>query len=194
MALIPAALRLPPSVTVAVRNVVAVARVADHLRVEDLAPRIPGATLELRLLKMVVHFARPRATVLAFGSGKVVFTGLQETDDLVPAFAALLEALRAAGADLADPVPLPRIVNVVASGTLGDGVALHHLALSRNFDRVEFDPEQFPGLVYRSRAGPVALVFGTGSYVITGARSIDGAMAIASEVRAMVTAADAWTP
>ncbi len=54
---------------------------------------------------------------------------------------------RGAGAALDEPVPDPTIGNLVASGTLGGKVALHRLAISRNLDRIEFDPEQFPGLV-----------------------------------------------
>ena len=86
-------------------------------------------------------------------------------------------------------MPAPTIVNLVASGTLGEKVALHRLAISRNLDRIEFDPEQFPGLVYRSEAGGVALIFGTGSVVVTGTRSIEEARAVAAEVQAIVTAA-----
>ena len=101
----------------------------------------------------------------------------------------MLTVLQDAGAELDEPVPGPTIVNLIASGTLGQNVALHRLALSRNLDRVVFDPEQFPGLVYRSEAGGVALVFGTGSIVVTGVRSIKGARAVASEVEAIVASA-----
>lgn len=182
----------PAPVTVGVRNVVAVTTVAGRLCVDDLATQIPGATLDLRLSKLVVRLARPKVTVLAFGSGKVVFTGLKQTDAVAPALATLLAVLRTAGADLAEPVPAARVVNVVASGRFADGVSLIRLALARTFERIEFDPEQFPGLVYRSQAGPVVLIFSTGSLVITGARSLAHAQEAAAESWHLVDAAGAW--
>ncbi len=177
--------------TLQVRNVVASARVADSLRLDDLAATIPGATLNRRCNRLVLRLTAPKAAALVFGSGKVVLTGLRAPGATVPALEAVLDVLRDAGAAVDGLVPAPTIVNLVASGTLGERVALHRLAISRNLDRVEFDPEQFPGLVYRSEGGGVALVFGTGSVIVTGTRSIDGARAVAAEVQAVVAAADA---
>ncbi|MEN6341439.1 MAG: TATA-box-binding protein [Methanospirillum sp.] len=177
--------------TLRVRNVVGSARVAGSLRLDDLAAAIPGATLDPTGRRLVLRLAAPKATALVFGSGKVVLTGLRAPGAAVPALEAVLALLRAAGAALDEPVPAPTIVNLVASGTLGGKVALHRLAISRNLDRIEFDPEQFPGLVYRSVAGGVALVFGTGSVIVTGTPSLEGARAVAAEVQAVVTGAGA---
>ena len=181
------------SLTLRIRNVVASARVAESLPVVELAATVPGAELDRRVSKLVVRIGVPRATALIFGSGKVVLTGLRAPEEAAPALGALIEVLRDAGAAVDEPVPAPTIVNLVASGTLGERVALHRLAISRNLDRIEFDPEQFPGLVYRSIAGPVALVFGTGSLVITGARTDEGARAAAAEVLSIVAAAGAFS-
>ena len=179
--------------TFQIRNVVASVTVAGSLRIDDLAATIPRTEFDRRVFRLIIRIAAPKATALVFGSGKVVLTGLHDPEAVGPALAAVLDVLRGAGAELDEPVPVPAIANLVASGNLGQRVALHRLAVSRNFDRVEFDPEQFPGLVYRSGAGPVALVFGTGSVVVTGARSLEGAQAVAGEVQIMVTAAGAWS-
>lgn len=179
--------------TLQIRNVVASARVAESLRLDDLAATIPRTEYDRRVFRLIIRIAAPKATALVFHSGKVVLTGLRLPGATAPALGAVLDVLRGGGAELDEPVPAPTIVNLVASGTLGQKVALHRLAISRDLERIEFDPEQFPGLVYRSEAGPVALVFGTGSIVITGTRSIEGARAVAAEVQAMVTAAGAWS-
>jgi transcription initiation factor TFIID TATA-box-binding protein len=100
----------------------------------------------------------------------------------------VLTVLRDAGATLNEPVPAPKTVNLVASSALDIHVALHRLAVSRNFDRIEFDPELFPGLVYRPEGGGVALFFVTGSVVIPGARSIEEARSVATEIESIVTA------
>ena len=161
--------------TLQIRILVASVTVAEVLRLDDLAATIPRTDFDRRVFRLIIRIAAPKATGLVFESGKVVLTGLRAPEAVGPALEAVLDVLRGAGAELHEPVPAPTIVNLVASGTLGQKVALHRLALSRSLDRIEFDPEQFPGLVYRSEAGGVALIFGTGSLVVTGARSIEGA-------------------
>ncbi len=108
---------------------------------------------------------------------------------------AALEDLRTAGAEL-DPAPRqPKIVNLVASGKLRAPVSLHHLALVRNLENIEYEPEQFPGLVYRAESvRAVCLVFGSGAIVVTGATTIPDAETAAAEVEHAITTADAWRP
>jgi transcription initiation factor TFIID TATA-box-binding protein len=141
---------------------------------------------------VVFRHSAPRFTALVFGSGKIVLTGLADPEIAPSALEAVLGVIRDAGAVLDEPVPAPKVVNLVASGSLGGRVLLHRLAVSRNFDRVEFDPEQFPGLVYRPEAGGVALIFGTGSVIVTGVRSFEGAREGATEVRSIIDASSAW--
>ena len=49
---------------------------------------------------------------------------------------------------------------------------LHNLTFHLPFDKVEYEPEQFPGLIYRlDYPRVVCLIFGSGKMVITGARA-----------------------
>ena len=51
---------------------------------------------------------------------------------------------------------------------------LNHLTFHLPFDKVEYEPEQFPGLIYRlDYPKVVCLIFGSGKMVITGARHKD---------------------
>ena len=51
---------------------------------------------------------------------------------------------------------------------------LNNLTFHLPFDKVEYEPEQFPGLIYRlDYPKVVCLIFGSGKMVITGARSKD---------------------
>src|SRR2546425_587303 len=62
-----------------------------------------------------------------------------------------------------------RIENVVASTSLGRELDLKAIALAPG--AVEYEPEQFPGLVYRiDEPKVVLLMFGSGKVVCTGAR------------------------
>ena len=62
-----------------------------------------------------------------------------------------------------------RIENVVASTSLGRELDLKAIALALGGS--EYEPEQFPGLVYRiDEPKVVLLMFGSGKVVCTGAR------------------------
>lgn len=68
--------------------------------------------------------------------------------------------------------PLIKIENIVATVTLDQGLDLG--AIARSIPNVEYDPEEFPGLVLRlDNPKLTALVFGTGKMVITGAKRTD---------------------
>jgi len=64
-----------------------------------------------------------------------------------------------------------KIENVVASASFGVPIKLEKIV--SNLDGVEYEPEQFPGLVYRIDDPKVTfLLFGSGKIICTGGRSI----------------------
>ena len=68
------------------------------------------------------------------------------------------------------------VVNLVSTAELGDDVNLNALSIALGLENTEYEPEQFPGLVYRPEGFPaVTLVFASGKVVITGASSVETA-------------------
>ncbi len=69
--------------------------------------------------------------------------------------------------------PEIEIVNIVASGDLKtENLNLNQVAMALGLENIEYEPEQFPGLVFRMK-GPkvVTLIFSTGKVICTGARN-----------------------
>src|SRR5512137_2441875 len=65
-----------------------------------------------------------------------------------------------------------KIENVVASTSLGGELDLQAIALA--LDGAEYEPEQFPGLIYRLKEPKTAtLLFRSGKVVCTGAKSVE---------------------
>ena len=65
------------------------------------------------------------------------------------------------------------IQNIVAISDLGGELNLNEVAMALGLENVEYEPEQFPGLVYRIKEPRVAmLLFGSGKIVCTGARKV----------------------
>jgi len=78
-------------------------------------------------------------------------------------------------------VPTPvdewfRIQNVVCTAELGKSLNLNALAIGLGLEKTEYEPEQFPGLIYRSADfDSVVLLFASGRIVITGSPDLDSA-------------------
>ena len=63
---------------------------------------------------------------------------------------------------------------MVATADLGGELNLNEVAISLGLENVEYEPEQFPGLVYRIREPKVAmLLFGSGKIVCAGAKKVE---------------------
>lgn len=53
---------------------------------------------------------------------------------------------------------------------------LTHLAIAAGLERVEYEPEQFPGLIYRDLdLSAVLLIFASGKVVVTGTTTLEEA-------------------
>ena len=63
------------------------------------------------------------------------------------------------------------IQNIVASGSVGMDLNLNTLAMK--LENTEYEPEQFPGLVYKLKAAKATfLLFSNGKIVCTGTKSV----------------------
>jgi transcription initiation factor TFIID TATA-box-binding protein len=80
--------------------------------------------------------------------------------------------------------PTLEIKNLVCVGELKKGIDLTHLAIAAGLEKVEYEPEQFPGLIYRAPDLPaVLLIFASGKVVVTGITSLEEADQSFSELR-----------
>jgi len=72
--------------------------------------------------------------------------------------------------------PDVKVQNIVASADLGTDLNLNAIAVGLGLENVEYEPEQFPGLVYRlTDPRVVVLIFGSGKMVVTGGKSPEDA-------------------
>lgn len=66
------------------------------------------------------------------------------------------------------------VQNYVCTAELGQNLNLNALAIGLGLEKTEYEPEQFPGLIYRpSGADNVVLLFASGRVVITGSPDLN---------------------
>jgi len=82
----------------------------------------------------------------------------------------MLKLLKAMGVDV--KIPKIEIQNIVASTKLDTRFDIDKMAFE--LENSEYEPETFPGLVYKMKGSVTFLIFGTGKIVCVGARSTKG--------------------
>jgi transcription initiation factor TFIID TATA-box-binding protein len=81
-----------------------------------------------------------------------------------------------------------QIQNLVCTAEMGESLNLNALAIGLGLESTEYEPEQFPGLIYRPpKADSVVLLFASGRVVITGSKDLDTAEHTFSSLQDEVT-------
>jgi transcription initiation factor TFIID TATA-box-binding protein len=122
---------------------------------------------------LIVKTKDPKATILIFSTGKIVCTGSKRLEDAKEAIERVVPAMRSIGIDIKEMPPIG-ISNIVASANLHSKLNLDAIAAGFGFENVEYEPEIFPGLIYRmSDPKAVVLLFGSGKMILTGCKRIE---------------------
>jgi transcription initiation factor TFIID TATA-box-binding protein len=119
---------------------------------------------------LVFRLKRPKTTTLIFKSGKMVCTGAKSTKEARRAVMNVIKELKKSGIIIISK-PEFKIQNIVASGNLGGIADLEKAAVMLKKNTM-YEPEQFPGLIYRMDTPKVViLLFASGKLVCTGAKN-----------------------
>ncbi|MEM4898915.1 MAG: TATA-box-binding protein [Thermofilum sp.] len=117
---------------------------------------------------LVLRLTRPKTATLIFSSGKMVCTGAKSEAEVYKAVKTIVKLLKQYGIDIRNE-PIIEIQNIVASANLRASVDLEKAAFM--LENAMYEPEQFPGLIYRMREPKVVLlIFSSGKVVCTGAK------------------------
>src|SRR3989344_7838237 len=120
---------------------------------------------------LVIRIKEPKTSALIFSSGKVVCTGARSMDKVEESIKKIIKSLEKIGIKIKIK-PDIKIQNIVASGSVGMDLNLNTLAMT--LKNTEYEPEQFPGLVYKlvdSELRATFLLFSNGKIVCTGTKS-----------------------
>lgn len=141
--------------------------VADLLRKSNQVQCVryePGENHWLQSWVVSPEFGAERY-VSFYRSGAAMVTGCASIQEFETVADRVEEVMRPA----IDDEMLREVKNIVATGRLDTTFNLSKLAIFLGLDAVEYEPEQFPGLMYRDDGrGCVFLVFTSGKIVCTG--------------------------
>jgi transcription initiation factor TFIID TATA-box-binding protein len=156
--------------SITTENVVTSTSVEQELNLESLNDDLDrGEYNPGRFPGLIYRTAEPKAASLIFRSGEVVTTGAKSEAIANEAVGVLFDDLDDLGVAVPE-TPSVTVQNIVSSADLGTPLNLNAIAIGLGLEHIEYEPEQFPGLVYRLEdPSIVLLLFGSGKLVITGA-------------------------
>jgi len=138
---------------------------------EKLARILDGARYDPEVFPGISYKSEdPRASFLIFASGKMNCVGAQSMRDAKLAIKKLTGKLRKVGIKVKSE-PKVKVQNIVASFDFGRKFDLERI--SRTHKNTEYEPEVFPGLVFRlDEPKVVVLLFVSGKGVCAGAKNM----------------------
>jgi transcription initiation factor TFIID TATA-box-binding protein len=169
--------------SIKIENVVASTGIGTKLDLNEVIRILEGADYNKERFPGVVYrTTNPKTAALIFGSGKIVCTGAKSIEDVSNGLNKVFEKLKAMGIDIPKK-PDITIQNIVASADLHTVLNLNAIAIGLGLENIEYEPEQFPGLVYRlSTPKVVMLLFGSGKLVVTGGKKPEDAEAAVEKI------------
>jgi len=161
--------------TINVENVVASTKLADEFDLHKIEAELEDAEYNKEKFPGLVYRTKnPKAAFLIFTSGKVVCTGAKNAEDVHLVITNMAEMLKSIGIENIYSEPMINVQNMVASADLGTKLNLNAITLGLGMEYVEYEPEVFPGLVYRIKVPPtVVRIFSSGKLVVTGGKTVN---------------------
>ncbi|MCK4996800.1 TATA-box-binding protein [Candidatus Pacearchaeota archaeon] len=156
--------------TLTVQNIVATTSLEEEVSLTKLARTNPNTEYNPDTFPgLVLRIKEPKSAVLVFSSGNLVCTGTKSVSQVKDVVQQVIKQLKKVGVNV-KIVPKIKVQNIVASGAMDLDLNLNTLALE--LENTEYEPEQFPGLVYKLE-DPTAtfLLFSNGKLVCTGTKS-----------------------
>ncbi|MEA1905199.1 MAG: TATA-box-binding protein [Candidatus Hadarchaeota archaeon] len=138
---------------------------------ESLSKILKGARYDPEVFPGIAYKSeKPLASFLIFASGKMNCVGARSMKDAKEAIQKLTRKLKRSGIKIKSE-PKVKVQNMVASFDFGRKFDLEKIA--RTYENTEYEPEVFPGLVFRlDDPEVVVLLFVSGKGVCAGAKSM----------------------
>jgi transcription initiation factor TFIID TATA-box-binding protein len=153
-----------------IQNIVATTSLEKDVSLTKLARTQPNTEYNPDTFPgLVLRVKKPKSAVLVFSSGNLVCTGTKSIAQVREVIQQVIKQLKKVGVTVTIK-PKITVQNIVASGAINLDLNLNTLALE--MENTEYEPEQFPGLVYKLEE-PTAtfLLFSNGKLVCTGTKN-----------------------
>jgi len=153
-----------------IQNIVATTSLEKPVPLTKLARTQPNTEYNPETFPgLVLRIKEPKSAVLVFSSGNLVCTGTKSVAQVRQVIEEVIKQLKKVNVNVTIK-PKIKVQNIVASGSIFLQLNLNYLALE--MENTEYEPEQFPGLVYKLEdPSATFLLFSNGKLVCTGTKN-----------------------
>ena len=158
------------STTLTVQNIVATTSLEKEVSLSKLARTQPNTEYNPETFPgLILRVKEPKSAVLVFSSGNLVCTGTKSVAQVNAVVKQVIKQLKKVNVKVTIK-PKITVQNIVASGAINLDLNLNTLSLE--LENTEYEPEQFPGLVYKlEKPTTTFLLFSNGKLVCTGTKN-----------------------
>lgn len=155
-----------------VANIVGNQMFCEKIDLQDLAIKFTNVEYEPETSPMAIWrpFEKNAVTVLIPSTGRMTIVGSKTKDEIYRAIDKIYDELIGFAEEVVSKrkfINEFQINNIAAAGSLDRELELSHIATDLGFEETEYEPERFPGVVYRPDHNAVILIFRSGRVVIT---------------------------
>lgn len=118
---------------------------------------------------LYMKLSKSEPTIALYRSGSFNIRGASSVEEVYACKSSLVDKLTSL--DIEIMVSSFSITNMVFTADLEKQMDLGKLSVRLGLENIEYEPEQFPGLVYRTNQG-VIIIFSSGKLVLTGFTNI----------------------
>lgn len=172
---------------VQVVNVVGSGKLPVEIDVKALATDIGPPEAEYDPAKyhgMYLRLDQEGPLITLYRSGKYIVTGADSTEEAIQYRDKLFNRLTQFGIIETGQGNDFSIQNIVCTDELDTSLNLSALSIGLGLEVTEYEPEQFPGLIYRPTHSPcVMLLFASGKVLIMGIETVDEAQQCVDQLK-----------
>ena len=159
-----------------IENIIAYAQISKLFDIKLLSEKIADSIYNPSEFDgLSIKYDNEKIAVIVLGTGKVVCTGAKEITDAIDKIKKVTSQIKKIGFKIKKDYKV-KIENIIVSTDLKKELNLASLATKLFPQEVDYQPEVFPGLVYKmDDLQTILIIFNSGKIVCTGAKSIDDA-------------------
>ena len=173
---------------ITIENIVAYAQISNDLDIEKIAEKIPELNYNPdEFSGLTLKIDDPKTAVLILPSGKTICTGAKKIEDAKNVIKKLEDKLIKAKIKVKKKYKI-EIQNIVASTDINKELELGPISKKLLLDNVDYEPKQFPGLIYKMDDNGVLLIlFSSGKIVCTGVKNLEAASNAIERIKEKLT-------
>ena len=165
-------------------NIVCYIETKEPIDLEFLNENIKNSVYnhdEFEGISIKYDFLKTAAIVLS--NGKIISTGAKDFDDAKKTIYKTIDQINNTGLSIGKDFEI-NIENVVASTEFNKELHLSSIADALIFQDATYEPENFPGLIYRVKDSCIVVIlFGSGKIVCIGAKKIEEAIDVLEKMK-----------